>query len=638
MFVMQTKRVASIKAYLFLSALVAYVAWLYAPGVNGPYLLDDFSSLGHLPNLGERPEWSFDYAFGDQSGLLGRFVSMSTFVLEAAISDDIVASGKQSNIFLHVLTGVLLAWFLELLLSFTSVRNAGLIAVPFAAIWLVAPLHVSTVLYVVQRMAILATMFSIASLICYLLWRKSQVSGHGHSLYMFACLFFGALAVLSKENGILFIPLILLLELLYLQFEGVGGDIDARIKRIVVFLLVFGIAVMVLVAVIKWDWIQSGYSIREFTLQQRVLTQARALWDYVGQFYHPDMSRLGLFHDDYEVSSSVLQPLSTLTSLLGLAVVLGIFLFSISFKRCRRLVFGPVFFIVAHSLESSILPLELYFEHRNYLPSIGLVILPLVVFVALLRKWPEVGSPLLVWVWIYVLWLSLQASSQVQIWSSSPLLAMQHVNGHPESARANKEYAFQLASAGAGDGALKYSQLAFGVSLKHTAAADESHGDYVLRNIALSCVAGKPLFQAEYEKLGAVEPSRPLGDVNTMSTVVKLRQGDVCPDFDWEGFLDHLAGLYLQTFDTTLASAQMFSALAMLANAQQRWEDAYQYTERFLALSPDSVRGMLMQLHFSTALNRREQADKFIARLQKLQDAGKLNRGEQDTLALYLEN
>ena len=159
-----------------------------------------------------------------------------------------------------------------------------------------------------------------------------------------------------------------------------------------------------------------------------------------------------------------------------------------------------------------------------------------------------------------------------------------------------------------------------------------------MRDVAIACIARQPLEKAEYEQLGSVDPSRPLGQVSTLSVVVKLGQGDVCPDFDWYGFLDHLASLYLVEYDTSLASAQMFSALAMLANAHQRWEDAYQYTDRFLALAPDNVRGMLMQLHFTTALNRREEADSFIAQLQKLQDAGKLNRSEQDTLALYLEN
>ncbi len=75
----------------------------------------------------------------------------------------------------------------------------------------------------------------------------------------------------------------------------------------------------------------------------------------------------------------------------------------------------------------------------------------------------------------------------------------------------------------------------------------------------------------------------------------------------------------------------------MLANAEQRWEQAYEYNARSLALSPESTRGLLMQLHFTTALNKREEADKYIQQLQGLKEAGKLNRGEQDTLALYLE-
>ena len=101
--------------------LAAIIAWIYSPGIHGPYLLDDFSSLGHLDNIVDTPEWSFDYVFGDTSGMLGRTVSMATFVLDTLVSGGASESAKQANIYLHLLTGLLVCWFLVLLLPSSPV-------------------------------------------------------------------------------------------------------------------------------------------------------------------------------------------------------------------------------------------------------------------------------------------------------------------------------------------------------------------------------------------------------------------------------------------------------------------------------------------------------------------------------------
>ena len=78
--------------------------------------------------------------------------------------------------------------------------------------------------------------------------------------------------------------------------------------------------------------------------------------------------------------------------------------------------------------------------------------------------------------------------------------------------------------------------------------------------------------------------------------------------------------------------------LAVLENALQRYEYALAYTEQLLAMSPNDKRGLLMKLHFTTALGRPEEAEKVIARLQQMDEQGSLTVGEQQTLALYLEN
>ncbi len=152
--------------------LLGCVLWIYYPGINGPALLDDYSSLGDLGDLAETPEQFLDYVLGDNSGPLGRWVSMATFVAGEFLGGGI-AGAKLVNIVIHLVTGALVAWFFTLLLAPLRVPGYRVAAILCAGLWLLAPLQVSTVLYLVQRMAQLAALFGLLSLICYLYWRRS---------------------------------------------------------------------------------------------------------------------------------------------------------------------------------------------------------------------------------------------------------------------------------------------------------------------------------------------------------------------------------------------------------------------------------------------------------------------------------
>ncbi|TGD74049.1 hypothetical protein E4634_07880 [Mangrovimicrobium sediminis] len=621
---------------LLLLLLLGTAAWLYYPGVQGPVLLDDISSLGGLSDVAQAPEQALDYVLGDNSGPLGRGVSMATFVVERLLGGDF-ATSKLVNICLHLLIGVVVAWLLVLLLAPLECPGSATMAVLCAGLWLLAPLQVSTVLYVVQRMAQLAALFSLLSLVAYIYWRRSLGSGRSRYRYLLLSVAAFTCGVFSKENALVTLPIVLLLEACWLQFRDQGGRVIGWLRKVTYGGLGIGVAAVAVLLAIRWDSLTARYHFRDFTLLERILTEPRILWDYLAQFYWPDIARLGIFHDDFPVSTSLWQPATTLPAILAWVVLLLAVALSWRWSALRRLSFCALFFLAGHSLESTVWPLELYFEHRNYLPSVGLVLLPLTLYALLVKRWRELARPLQAWMAALLLLYAAATSSQVQIWSSAHLLALQQVNGHPDSARANKQLATQLAYAGARDAALKYSQAAYELSSRRAAAGEEHYGDYILRNLALACIARQPLAAEEYRELGRRDPRRPLGVVATMSVVIKLRENDVCADFDWEGFLDHLNALYLQRFDTRLASANMFTALAILANANYRWEDAFEYTARSLQLSPGRTRELLMQLHFATALRRDAEVKNLIAQLQAKRDAGKLSRGERDTLALYLE-
>ena len=105
----------------------------------------------------------------------------------------------------------------------------------------------------------------------------------------------------------------------------------------------------------KWLW--AGYELRSFTLLERLLTEARVLWFYLGLIVLPRFEAFGLYHDDISLSTGLLMPWTTLPALLGLAGLVGI-AWHVR-NRAPLLAFGIAWFLIGHSLESTVLPLEI---------------------------------------------------------------------------------------------------------------------------------------------------------------------------------------------------------------------------------------------------------------------------------------
>lgn len=616
---------------------LALTLWIYCPGIHGPELLDDRSSVLVIDDLQTRPELAFDYIFGDRSGALGRSVSMASFVLEKLYLDEGITGGKKVNIVLHALNGGLVIWLLWLLFRYLQVPGYRVLAVLLGSVWLLHPLLVSTVLYVVQRMAMLATFFMLLASISYVHWRTSLIHGKTGVWRFLPVPLFLVLALLAKENAIVLVPILLVMEALWFRFAGRNGEVLNGMRRLTYGLIATGSLALLSILVFGWDTLAARFRNRAFALDERLFTQARIVWDYAAQFFYPQVTRMGLYHDDVVLSRSLFEPVSTAYAVTGWLLLVSACAVLLRWPAGRWLVFGIAWFVFGHSVESTVVPLELYFEHRNYFPTIGLVLAIGALYAAIARQWPEPKSPLLACLGLWVLLLTFLTSSQVQIWSNRSLLLLNHLNAHPHSARANVDMATEMARLGQLEAAHHYSKLAFAASA-NAASLQERSGDYEIRNLALSCIAKQSAPPAMIDNLGRADPDRPLSSVATLLTFVRLLQDDRCPEFDRIRFADRLAQIFLVEDFRHRASANIYSNLAVLENALQRYDNAYAYIERFLALSPNNTRGLLMKLHFSTALGKTESAAEVVAVLQRKDEQGKLTVGEQQTLALYLEN
>lgn len=432
---------------LGLAALLTLTVLAYIPGLNGPFLFDDFPNFVEPLQAWLRGdiEWR-QIVFGTRSGVLGRPLAMLTFVANSGASGQVTPLPfKVTNLGLHLACGVALYAFVMKILSrdLTLAPHRPAVALLIAGIWLLHPIQVSTVLYVVQRMAQLSALFTLLGLLIFIRGREHLERGQHRAGWAHLFLLLPAfliLAAFSKENGALLPILCGVVELAY--FQPPTGLKRPRAVRVFFSgsVLAPG-AVALLVLALQPERLLSGYEGRLFSMSERLMTQPRAVVDYIGMLLFPSGQQLGIYTDDFVISRGLLDPPSTILSIIGLLLLSAL---TWRIRRNNPVVFlGIGIFLVGHSLESTALPLELYFEHRNYLPSTGLFIalvgtchwiinrlLPLTDTPSRVRRWVGIGSCSLLLALTAATWI------RTSVWSTWPLIVEQGVRQHPQSLRA----------------------------------------------------------------------------------------------------------------------------------------------------------------------------------------------------------
>ena len=463
---MNTKAVIPMRPatrFALLCLLLALAAACYWPGLYGGFLFDDWVNIEANPYLRMS---SFNLQALWQAGMSGaagplhRPLSLMSFALNQYFGGAAPFGFKAVNLAIHLVNGLGVFWLCRLLLWHYRRRaqppldEAAVywISLATAALWLLHPLGLTSVLYVVQRMTSLSALFTLFGMVVYLTGRKRQLERRrgGGALLLLAVFGFTTLAALCKENGLLLPAYLLVAECTLLRWEAPDTAARRRLYALFSLVLLLPLAWALVFVAQHPGALTGGYAIREFSLGERLMTEARVLWFYVSLILWPDIAAMGFYHDDMVISRGLLSPPTTLPALLAWAVLLlGAWL---GRDKQPLLAFGVLFFAVGHSMESTVLALELVHEHRNYLPMLG-VLLPLAYYVlAPLRHPASLKLRRIAFALVLVL-LALSTALRATHWRNPLHLLQMEVNHHPKSLRANADLAFQYASLPAADAA-----------------------------------------------------------------------------------------------------------------------------------------------------------------------------------------
>lgn len=409
--------------------------WIFCLGLGGQYVLDDYENLRLLGELSAPLTLGqiidFLIVGGQTTGMTGRPISLLTFAVQYSAWPNSPAAFKLVNIAIHLLNSGLVFWIAVRVLSeFIVTHKAVWLALWAATFWMLHPIQISTVLYIVQRMAELSAMFMLLSVALYLEIRRKLSDSNAAAMSLRASILLlvgGGLAVFSKENGIILPLLLLVLEYTVFSKKSVPM-LWARWR-----LLALWLPSLLLLGYLLSLALAPPNAAREFTPVERLLTQPRVLLDYLGKILLPRPQTFGLFFDDYNWSTSLVSPPSTLIAVI--LVVSGVACALLLRRKWPLFAFAILWFLAAHILESSTILLELYFEHRNYVPFVGVAIaLPGVVGSSVTTSKGQFAlSALGV---LVILGAAIMAMAEARLWSNNAQLFAVWGQAHPDSPRA----------------------------------------------------------------------------------------------------------------------------------------------------------------------------------------------------------
>jgi len=405
--------------YGLLLFLFIFVIIIYLPGINGALYYDDLRPLSALSKVSDI-NTALIYIFSETSGPLGRSVSMLTFLFNVtdwptANSEGDISAFFRFNIVLHAINGVVvfgLSYFIALLYRGQQNSNYWL-ALGTSALWLVLPIHVSSSLIAIQRMTGLSALFVFAGLLLYLYGLHKQSlnintkNNDGLRLQITGLMLFTLLAMFSKENGILLPVFVLVLELTLLnKVKGIDYRRNIRVGACALALVI----IFAYLAYYSFNH-NSIFSGRNFTLLERVTTQPQILLEYIRLAFIPDSTAFTPYHDNYpHVKDFLDSNLAIFSTILFITTLIGSIILR---HRSPLFSFAVLWFITAHLLESSVINLELYFEHRNYVALFGPCLAIVFALIKIPRQYYRLSLALLFTYWLY---LAFNLSMTTKLW------------------------------------------------------------------------------------------------------------------------------------------------------------------------------------------------------------------------------
>lgn len=333
----------------FYISFFAITVICYFPSLFAPFYFDDFLNIkNNLDILGFKSSL-FCHVGGN------RPLSYLSFYINQLIFGMNPFWFRTINILIHFINGIFILFLVRQLLDKHNFdkRNRSILSIIVVGFWLLHPVNSQSVSYIVQRMTLLSTTFIVLGFYFYLKHKSEE-----KKVYLI-CFFISLLVSIGfKESGFQLLILVFVFEFFY----------GKKSHCFLWFLFILIISIIFLMQFFNGDIVNLFFkkTAKGFSIYERLLTEPMIILDYLKVLLFPYYRNIHLFY-----GVNVIKTFKDLYFLLPFSILI---LFTISFSyyfRDRKFVLFLFYsFVLLLLPESSILPLDLAYQHRLYLPLV----------------------------------------------------------------------------------------------------------------------------------------------------------------------------------------------------------------------------------------------------------------------------
>jgi tetratricopeptide (TPR) repeat protein len=472
------------KTTLHLWLIVVLGILVYSNTLDVPFHFDDQEAIVQNPiirDLGLLSDSERAKCFLTYPTLKRRFMGVLSFALNYRVHGLDVTGYHIINLSIHILNGMLVYFLVVLTFLTPRLENSGMkrnsvhIALFSALLFIAHPIQTQAVTYIVQRYTSLAAMFFLASLVFYIKSRLTvnqkpgtRKNGNVYTfIFYFLSLAFAVLAMKTKEIAFT-LPLLIALY----EFSFFRAPFKRRCLYLVPFLITMPVIPLTLVGLdMPIENVLGEASVVHISRHDYLLTELRVLVTYLRLLVLPVNQNLDY---DYNLYQSVMNP----QVLLSFLFLLGIFGLGVYLHRDRRrdaalslAAFGIFWFFITLSVESGLVPLHPIYEHRVYLPGVGMITALTVFAFFASYRWPGMRMPVTAALAVIVVVFASAAYSRNSIWQSGERLWEDVVRKSPENARGRNNLGLAYMSRGMTDKAI----VQFRAALERDPGYEEAH-------------------------------------------------------------------------------------------------------------------------------------------------------------------
>jgi tetratricopeptide (TPR) repeat protein len=449
---------------LFFSA-IAFAT--YSNTLDAPFVLDDLKKIEKNPYIRIHQLAPREIIRAGLKSSKTRPIAFMTFALNYGFDQYDVFGYHIVNIVIHVLSGFFLYLFVATTLKLPAIesryRQPNLIAFVAALIWLVHPIQTQSVTYIIQRINSLAALFFVLSFYLFVRGRLAGQPAKKWSWFGGAALSW-VLALGCKQNAAS-LPVIIFFYEWYFFQDLSPKWFKSSLKYIIAVAVIFAAVAFLYLGTDPVGKISRlrDFSHGEFTLAERVLTQSRVVVYYLSLIFFPHPSRLNLDYD-FPLSHSLFNPMTTLFSLI---LIIGLVALAVYLAKKERLIsFCILWFFGNLVIESSIIPLAIIFEHRTYLPSMMVCLVPVLLADRFVRiDWLKIGLACMLVV-VFSFW----TFQRNEVWENQFSLWSDVVKKSPNKARPQLNLGISLSELGKTDGAITHYNKALLINPRYAKA------------------------------------------------------------------------------------------------------------------------------------------------------------------------